>query len=427
MLPPKATLVKKTKVAAYARVSDGKDAMLQSLAAQVSYYSNVIQSNNNWLYAGVYVDEGITGTKEERAEFQRMIEDAKSGKIDSIITKSISRFARNTVTLLKTVRELKQIGVDVYFGEQNIHTLSSDGELMLTILASYAQEESRSVSENMKWRIKRNFEEGKPWNHILYGYVCDNNRFEIVPDEAKVIRLIYDFFLSGMGVVSITKRINEEGYLTRRNKKWCKSSVRYILSNYNYTGNLILQKTYRENHITKKTIINNGELPKYHAEYAHNAIITVEEYKKVQEELKLRDCVKGKRKGQRYYPFTGIVVCANCGSNFRRKTTPYKHVWKCSNYLENGKVACDAKQVPEEILKEVSCEVLGLDAFDERLFKKQVTSIIAFNDNILVFKLTDETEVTKKWKNKSRRESWTPEKRELARRRSKEQWQEKSQ
>lgn len=194
-IPKKPQLEKKTKVAAYARVSSGKDAMLHSLPAQVSYYSKLKQKNNDWLYVGVYVDEAVTGTLDTCEEFQRMLEDAKNGKIDAIITKSISRFARNTVTLLTSIRELKQIGVDVYFEEQNIHTLSGDGELMLSILASYAQEESRSVSENMKWRIKKNFEEGKPWNYIIYGYTCENGKFEIVPNEAKVVRLIYDYFL----------------------------------------------------------------------------------------------------------------------------------------------------------------------------------------------------------------------------------------
>lgn len=342
-----------------------------------------------------------------------MINDAKSNKIDVIITKSISRFARNTVTLLSTVRELKQIGVDVYFEEQNIHTLSSDGELMLTILASYAQEESRSVSENMKWRIKKNFEEGKPWNYIVYGYFCDNGRFEIIPNEAKVIRLIYDYFLSGMGVGSITKRINEEGYVTRKNKKWCKSSIRNILTNYNYTGNLILQKTYRENHITKRKKINKGELPKYNAEDTHEAIVTIEEYKQVQEELRKRDCVKIERERLRYYPITEMIVCDKCGSNYRRKTTPYKHVWRCSNYLENGKEACNAKQVPEDILIELTCEVLVLKEFNEAAFKEKVRFIQACENNILIFKLNEGTEIVKEWKNKSRSESWTPEMREL--------------
>lgn len=423
VLPQKVTLEKKTRVAAYARVSDGKDAMLHSLSNQVSYYSDLIQNNKDWLYVGVYVDEAVTGTKDDRPEFQKMIDDAKAGKIDAIITKSISRFARNTVTLLTAVRELKQLGIDVYFEEQNIHTLSSDGELLLTILASYAQEESRQVSENMKWRIKRNFEEGKPWNYIVYGYSCDNGKYEIIPNEARVIRLIYDYFLSGMGVGLITKRINEEGYLTRKNKKWSKSSVRHILTNYNYTGNLILQKTYRENHITKKTLVNNGELLKYHAEDSHEAIITVQEYERVQEELKERDSVKGKRSSPKYYPFTGLIICDKCGANYRRKTTPYKHVWNCGNYLENGKDSCNAKEVPEEVLKEVACEVLGLVVFDEVIFKDKVKFIIACDENIIVFKLNDGSEAKKQWKNKSRSESWTPERRELARKRSKEQWQ----
>ena len=415
VLPQKLELEKKLRVAAYARVSDCKDAMLQSLSNQVSYYSNLIQNNNKWLYAGVYIDEGVTGTKDERVEFQRMINDAKAGKIDVIITKSISRFARNTVTLLSTIRELKHIGVDVYFEEQNIHTISSDGELMITILASYAQEESRQVSENMKWRIRKNFEEGKTWNSVIYGYSYDDGIFKIIPHEAHVVRLIYDYYLSGMGVGAVTKKINEEGYLTRKNKKWNKSSVRYILTNYNYTGNLILQKTYTENHLTKKKKLNNGYLPKYHVKESHEAIVSVSEYRKVQEELKKRDSLSGKRRSPKKYPFTGMIVCDKCGTNYRRKTTPYKHVWQCNNHIENGKVACDAKQVPEEILFEVSTDILELEEFNEDTFKKNIRSIKACDNNELVFTFNDETEVIKKWQNKPRSESWTKEKRELAR------------
>lgn len=417
VLPQKLELEKKLRVAAYARVSDCKDSMLQSLSNQVSYYSNLIQNNNKWLYAGVYIDEGVTGTKDERVEFQRMINDAKAGKIDVIITKSISRFARNTVTLLSTIRELKHIGVDVYFEEQNIHTISSDGELMITILASYAQEESRQVSENMKWRIRKNFEEGKTWNSVIYGYSYDDGIFKIIPYEAQVVRLIYDYYLSGMGVGAVTKKINEEGYLTRKNKKWNKSSVRYILTNYNYTGNLLLQKTYTENHLTKKKKLNNGYLPKYHVKESHEAIVSVSEYRKVQEELKKRDSLSGKRRSPKKYPFTGMIVCDKCGTNYRRKTTPYKHVWQCNNYIENGKVACDAKQVPEEILFEVSTDILELEEFNEDIFKKNIRSIKACDNNELVFTFNDETEVIKKWQNKPISESWTKEKRELARRR----------
>lgn len=184
-------LPKLKRVAAYARVSSGKDAMLHSLSAQVSYYSTLIQSHNGWEYAGVYADEALTGTKESRKNFQRLLTDCRSGKIDMIITKSISRFARNTVTLLTTVRELKALNVDVYFEEQNIHSADADGELMLSILASYAQEESLSASENQKWRVRQNFEQGKPWRGYMMGYRYDGERYVVVPEEAEVVRSIY--------------------------------------------------------------------------------------------------------------------------------------------------------------------------------------------------------------------------------------------
>lgn len=211
--PPK--LERKKRVAAYARVSSGKDAMLHSLSAQVSHYSDLIQRNGDWLYAGVYADEAKTGTKDSRADFQRLIADCRAGKIDMVITKSISRFARNTVTLLQTVRDFKAWEVDIFFEEQNIHTMSADGELMLTILASYAQEESRSASENQKWRIKRNFEEGMPWNGAMLGYRLKDGRYEIVPKEAELVRRIYSDYLAGDGYLSIAKRLTEEGVPSR--------------------------------------------------------------------------------------------------------------------------------------------------------------------------------------------------------------------
>ena len=206
--PPK--LERKKRVAAYARVSSGKDAMLHSLSAQVSYYSDLIQNHGDWLYTGVYSDEAKTGTKDSRAGFQNLVADCRAGKIDMVITKSISRFARNTVTLLQTVREFKALGVDIYFEEQNIHTISGDGELMMTILASYAQEESRSASENQKWRIKRSFESGIPWDRTLMGYRMENEHYVIVPREAEIVRRIYNEYLSGSGYQLIAKRLNEE-------------------------------------------------------------------------------------------------------------------------------------------------------------------------------------------------------------------------
>lgn len=279
---------KAVRVAAYARVSSGKDAMLHSLSAQISHYSEMIQKHPGWLYVGVYSDEARTGTREDRSGFQRLLQDCKAGKIDLVIVKSISRFARNTVTLLETVRELRQCGVDVFFEEQGIHTMSSEGELMLTVLASYAQEESLSVSENQKWRVRKNFEEGKPWNSTMLGYRNINGTLTVVPDEASIVKHIFDLYIFGSGIPSIVKRLNAEGYRTRYGKAFNRSGVFAILRNYAYTGNLLLQKTFRENHITKRTLVNNGELPMYHARNTHEAIIDIKVFQQAQEIMEER-------------------------------------------------------------------------------------------------------------------------------------------
>jgi DNA invertase Pin-like site-specific DNA recombinase len=213
------TIPKRKRVAAYARVSSGKEEMINSLATQVGYYKRKIQSRYDWEFAGVYEDKAITGTKESRDEFQLLLRDAKSGKIDMIITKSISRFARNTLTLLKTIRELKELNVDVYFEEQNIHTLSGECEMILTFLATVAQEESRSVSENMKWRIKKEFKEGLIWGgNSCLGYRLKNKKLHIVPEEAETVRLIYNLYLEGNADQHICDIFNFKGIVNVKTK-----------------------------------------------------------------------------------------------------------------------------------------------------------------------------------------------------------------
>ena len=259
---PDAQKVKLLRTAAYARVSSGKDAMLHSLSAQVSYYNKMIQSNPEWLFCGVYADEALTGTKENRQNFQKLLSECRAGRIDLIITKSISRFARNTVTLLETVRELKELGVDVYFEEQNIHSSSPDGEFMLTLLGSYVQEESYSVSENQKWRIRKDFEQGRLGSITMLGYKWDENgTLIIVPEEAEIVRMIFTDFLGGMGKNAIANKLLAMGIPTKGGGLWTAWSVRRILINEKYCGDLLLQKSYRENHITKRKITNRGELP----------------------------------------------------------------------------------------------------------------------------------------------------------------------
>ena len=221
--------------------------MLHSLSAQVSYYNQLIQSNPEWLFCGVYADEALTGTKENRAEFQKLLNRCRRGEIDLILTKSISRFARNTVTLLETVRELKTLGVDVYFEEQRIHSMSSDGELMLSILASYAQEESYSASENKKWQMRKDFEQGKVGSMRMLGYRrTKSGKLEIVPEEAEIVRMIFLYYLSGMGKLAIAKKLNEQQICTVRGCAWTTEDVRRTLRNEKYTGNLLLQKSFRK-------------------------------------------------------------------------------------------------------------------------------------------------------------------------------------
>ena len=407
---------KLTRVAAYARVSSGKDAMLHSLSAQVSYYNDLIQNHPGWLFCGVYADEALSGTKDNRENFLRLIQDCKAGKVDMVITKSISRFARNTVTLLETVRELKSHGVDVFFEEQNIHSISADGELMLTILASYAQEESLSASENQKWRIRHNFQNGMPWSGKMLGYRYDHGTLVIQPSEAEVVRDIFAWYLEGLGVETISKRLNEKGAVTRCGHAWSRSSVLSVLRNYAYTGNLLLQTTYRENHLTKRKLKNNGQLPQYHISDSHEPIIPLRQFNAVQEELQRR-AAKHAHPGakQETYPFTGKIVCARCGKHYRRKIAKGKAVWICSTYNTWGKDACPSKQIPEETLIKMAAEALRLEGFDADAFSDKITAVRAEKDNTLVFLFKDSSESVKRWKDRSRAESWTTEMKEAAR------------
>ena len=403
----KAVLPQLTRVAAYARVSSAKDAMRHSLSAQVSYYSGLIQRHPGWAYAGVYADEAKTGTKDSRENFVRLIDDCRAGRIDAIITKSISRFARNTVMLLETVRELKVLGIDVYFEEQNIHTLAADGELMISILASYAQEESLSASENQKWRIRKNFEEGKPWNGTMLGYRYRNGTLVVEPDEAEIVRRIFREYLAGKGVEAIANGLNVDGIPTRYGNHWCKASVSGILRNYAYTGNLLLQKTFRENYLTKRTLPNEGQLPQYHSEGSHEPIIRMEDFEAVQAEIERR-AAKHAPPGKGYrnrYPFTGLIICGCCGKHYRRKVTATGPVWICGTYNTIGKAACPSKQIPEPVLIDLTVDM----AMDE------ITEIWAEKDNQLVFRFRSGEETVKRWKDRSRAESWTPEMREAAR------------
>lgn len=402
----------KKRVAAYARVSSGKDSMLHSLAQQVNYYKHLIQSNDVWRFAGVYADEAYTGTKDTRHEFQALLKDAKAGKIDMILTKSISRFARNTVTLLETVRALKAINVDVFFEEQNIHTLSSEGEMILTLLASFAQEESRSVSENMKWRIKKDFEKGIMWGgNSCLGYRLKNKKLHIVPSEAETVRFIYGMYLEGFSDVLICKTLDEKGISPYKAKRWNRTSLIKILTNY--TGDLVLQKTYRENHLNKTQKINKGNIEQYLVSNAHEPIISKGVFYKAQKLRKSK--TENHKKSNGDNDFKGYMKCAICGKAYTYKKTPYNVYWMCSTARTKGKKYCKAKQVPDSKVKEGIMSILNLNSFNKNEFIKKIKTIVVHEPNKLVFELLDGTSKKYLWEHDSRANSWTEEMKEEAR------------
>lgn len=410
-----------TKVAAYARVSSGKDEMLHSLAAQVSYYSNYIQLHHGWSFGGVYTDEAMTGTKNSRPEFKRLIDDCRAGKVDMIITKSISRFARNTVDLLETVRELKVMGVDVFFEEQNIHTLSGDGELMLTILASYAQEESRSASENSKWRIRKQFENGELANlRCMFGYKIIKGKVEIDPDQAGIVRMIFDDFIGGMSSHKIARKLKDMNIEKPYGGEWRDLRVSEIIRNEKYTGNALLQKKFVVDHLSKKLVLNNGNLPKYYAEDTHPAIIDQSTYDRAKAILqKRRAKFKTQNSPANRYPFSGLISCGICGKKYKRKDKHGKAVWYCSTFLREGKAVCPSKQIPEKVLYSLAAEVLELNEFDADYFSKAVSEIFVPEPNKIKFVLLNGQKIEKTWQHSSRSEAWTKEMREAARERAK--------
>lgn len=394
------------RVCAYARVSSGKDAMLHSLAAQVDYYSTLIRHTPGWEYAGVYADEAISGTKTGRPEFERMMEDCRAGKVDMIIVKSISRFARNTLVLLDAVRELKSLNCDVYFEEQGIHTMSSEGELMLTLLASFAQEESRSVSENMKWRIRKRFESGIPWNGTVLGYRLVDGTFQVVSEEAELVRKIFSLYLEGYSAEKIADKLNAERIRTRFGNEWYFTSVLHILRNRLYIGELLLQQTYRPDYITKTHRPNNGQLKRFLVTDAHEAIINTETFNAVQEELKHRTENNSKNSSATTHAFSGKIVCGLCGENFRHKRSGGKSKWVCRTYNTKGKSVCPSDNIPDYVLREMADEVGGID---------NIHHITAYPHHRVYLHLSNGTTEERIWKHKSRKDSWTDEMKEKAR------------
>ena len=354
------------RVAAYCRVSTEQEEQEGSYQAQVEYYTKKINENPKWVNAGIYADDGKSATStKKRDDFRAMIKDALDGKIDIILTKSISRFARNTVDALTIIRQLKEKNVAVIFEKEGINTLDATGELLITILSSLAQEESRNISENVRWGIARKFEKGTVMvNHNKFMGYTKNEEGELIiePEEAKVVRLIFRLYLEGASLCEIARELQKKNIKTVTGKtEWHESVIDRMLRNEKYMGDALLQKTYTTDFMTKKRVKNEGIVPQYYVEGNHEAIIPKPIFFLVQEELLRRAglnksaVTRKKNQKSKYssqFALTGILLCGDCGQEYRRVTWARngkkKIVWRCSNRLQNGTEKCGTSPTIEE-------------------------------------------------------------------------------
>lgn len=366
-------LIKK-KVCAYVRVSTENEEQKSSYEAQRDEYTKRIQEKTEWEFVGIYADEGISGTStKNRKEFNRMIEKARQGEIDIILTKSISRFARNTVDALNFIRELRKINVEVFFEKENISSLDPKVEFLLTIMSSIAQEEARNVSENVKWNVQKRFREGIPVINAtrFLGYKKDRKGGNLIvsPQEAETIKLIFKLYLSGLGPHKIAHQLTEIGALTgARNTKWHESTVTAILKNEKYCGDLVQQKTISIDYLNHTRVKNKDIAPKFHTENSHEAIIDRDTFQMAQ---RLREERRASRIGENknlakyhnLYPFSAMIICKQCGRTLKRRYwnygTPAQRVMQqCGGYIE-GKANCTAKAINQEVIEGATLQVLN--------------------------------------------------------------------
>ena len=353
----------KLKVAAYCRVSTDSDEQATSYETQVAHYTSYIQNNNEWKFAGIYADDGISGTNtKKREDFNRMIDDCNEGKIDMIITKSISRFARNTLDCLRYIRDLKDKNIPVFFEKENINTMDSKGEVLLTIMASLAQQESQSLSQNVKLGYQFRYQKGvMTVNHNRFlGYTKDDEGNLIIEErEAEIVRRIFREYLEGKSLMKIANGLMADGVLTGAGKTtWRPGTIRSMLCNEKYMGDALLQKTYTVDFLTKKRVKNEGIVPQYYVENSHEGIVPKDLFMQVQEEIARRANMKTGKKRRVYsskYALSSVVFCSKCGDIYRRiawnNRGKHSVVWRCCTRVEHGPNACDAETIPEEELQ----------------------------------------------------------------------------
>lgn len=395
----------KRKTAAYARVSTDSEEQLTSYEAQVDYYTKYIKGKPEWEFVKVYTDEGISATNtKHRDGFKRMIADALDGKIDLIVTKSVSRFARNTVDSLVTVRKLKEKGVEIYFEKENIYTLDSKGELLITIMSSLAQEESRSISENVTWGQRKRFADGKvslPYGQFLGYEKGEDGLPKIVESEAATVRLIFRLCMEGKTPSAIAKYLTEQNTPTPGGKTvWQVGTIRSILTNEKYKGDALLQKKYTVDFLTKKMKVNEGEVPQYYVENSHEAIIEPSEFDAVQIELERRK--KLGRPCSCNSPFSARIVCGQCGGYYGRKvwnsTNKYRReIWRCNEKYRDD-APCGTPHLKEDDIKQrfLTAFNILMGSRDELLDNCRIIQTVLSDCNVIdteLYELRQEIEI----------------------------------
>jgi len=384
------------RVAAYVRVSSSSDDQLNSFVAQNKYYTTLVSGKKNWTLVDIYADEGITGTSsEKREDFKRLLSDCRKGKIDRILVKSISRFARNTKDCLEAIRELKLLGVSVFFEKENIDTATMSGEMMTALFASFAQAESQSISGNMRWSYQKRMQSGTfiP-SSMPYGYKAENGKMVIDVDQAMIICEIFKKYLMGISRTEIAATLNKLSVKSGQNKLWHSSSIKYILTNEKYIGNSLWQKTYATDTFPVQYKKNNGERPQYYAQHTHPPIVSAEVFEAAQRLIKSREEAHRRPQHRQKSSMSSKLVCECCGSHFRRKINANTVYWSCT-WHEKSASACPTKQIPEAVIHDAFCRMYFKLKHNTAILTSMLSSLQTIRNRRMLWSL-DVIELNKK-------------------------------
>ena len=398
IIPPKPKENKKLRVAAYCRVSTSGPEQMRSLEIQIKTYTKMIKGHPNWLFAGVFYDIESGLRRSGRKDLDKLLRKAAKGKIDYIITKSISRVSRDTLEVLKIIRFLRERGINMHFENEKLDSVNEDKEFEITLRGMLAQDESRNTSENIQWGFQRKFEKGDIFTKYknFMGYTCVDGEIVIVLEQAEVIRKIFNLYLQGLSLGQIKVYLESQGIKTVTGKDdWNAKTIRDMLKNEKYKGDTMLQKTFTEDFMTGKKSKNNGQRNMYYVKDSHPAIISVEMFDKVQEEMAKRsrliknddgilESSRSKYNGK--YLLGNLLVCGDCGASYRRRTERGKVVWRCATRIEKGKEACANSPTLDEVwvqktLGEMVCKG---DVYYENVIKNKIERIRVFKENILI-------------------------------------------